>query len=117
MPIVSMSAERAAGQILRACQHGDGDLFITNWLNPPVIASELFPALTREILAIVNLLLPRPGGIGRRGAFGYESESFVSPSPLTALAESAARKNNEMRPRPDGYTASQSLSPNTSPNP
>jgi NAD(P)-dependent dehydrogenase (short-subunit alcohol dehydrogenase family) len=106
MPILSISADRAGDQILRACQHGDGDVFITNWLNPPVIASELFPALTREVLALVNVLLPRPGGIGRRGAFGYESESFVSPSPLTALADSAARQNNEMQPRPDDRMAS-----------
>ncbi len=110
MPIVSMSAERATEQIMRACQHGDGDVFITNWLNPPVIASQLFPALTREVLALINRLLPPPGGIGRRGAFGYESESFISPSPLTALADQAARHNNEMSPRPDDHMASRTAS-------
>jgi NAD(P)-dependent dehydrogenase (short-subunit alcohol dehydrogenase family) len=111
MPIVSMSADRAADQILRACQHGDGDVFITNWLNPPVLASELFPALTREVLAVINRLLPQPGGIGRRGAFGYESESFISPSPLTTLAEQAARHNNEMQPRPNEHMAARTPSP------
>jgi hypothetical protein len=105
LPLVSMSADRAADQILRACQYGDGDVFISNWLNPPVIATELFPALTRELLALINFVLPSPGGIGRRGAFGYESESFVSPSPLTILADQAARQNNERRPRPDEYMA------------
>jgi hypothetical protein len=102
---------------LRACQHGDGDVFITNWLNPPVIASELFPALTREVLAFVNLLLPRPGGIGRRGAFGYESESFISPSPLTALAESAARNNSEMQPRAADHMASRPAPHSPAPSP
>jgi NAD(P)-dependent dehydrogenase (short-subunit alcohol dehydrogenase family) len=111
LPLISMSAERAASQILRACQRGDGEVFIANWLNPPVIATELFPALTREVLAIVNRLLPQPGGIGRRGAFGYESESFVSPSPMTALAEQAARQNNEMRPRDDEHLAARVSSP------
>jgi NAD(P)-dependent dehydrogenase (short-subunit alcohol dehydrogenase family) len=98
-PIVSMSAERAADQILRACQYGEAELYITNWLNPPVIATQLFPALTREVLTLINRLLPPMGGIGRQAAFGYESESFISPSPLTVLAEHAARKNNEMQPR------------------
>jgi len=106
LPIVSMSAGRAANQILRACQRGDGDVFISNWLNPPVLASQLFPALTREVLAVINRLLPSPGGIGRRGAFGYESESFAAPSLLTALADQAARQNNEMRHRPDEHMSS-----------
>jgi NAD(P)-dependent dehydrogenase (short-subunit alcohol dehydrogenase family) len=99
LPIISMSAERAANQILRACQHGDAEVFITNLLNPAVIATKLAPALTTEVLAIVNRFLPSAGGIGQRTKRGYESQSAVSPSPLTALGEQAARRNNEMRPR------------------
>ena len=101
LPIISISGERAANQILRACQHGDGEVFITSWLNPPVIATRLFPALTREVLAVINRFLPLMGGIGRRAALGYESESFVSPSPITALGDQAARRNNEMPHRPE----------------
>jgi NAD(P)-dependent dehydrogenase (short-subunit alcohol dehydrogenase family) len=99
LPIVSMDSQRAAGQILQACQAGDADVFITNLLNPPVWAARLAPTLTTEILALVNRFLPPMGGIGRRRARGYESESTISPSWLTSLADAAAARNNELRPR------------------
>lgn len=99
MPVVSMSAERAARQILRACQNGEADVYISNVFSPPVLANRFLPTLTSEILSLVNRLLPPMGGIGRREAWGYESESAVSPSPLTALGEAAAVRNNELRPR------------------
>lgn len=100
LPLASISAERAADQILRACQNGDGDVYIANLLNPAVLASRLAPALTSEVLALMNRLLPSLGGIGQRSAWGYESESFVSPSPVTELNERAAERNNELGPRP-----------------
>jgi NAD(P)-dependent dehydrogenase (short-subunit alcohol dehydrogenase family) len=100
LPIVSMSAERAAAQILRACQNGDADVYIANALSPTVLASQLAPVLTTEILSLINYLLPPMGGIGRRAARGYESESAVSPSLLTTLNEQAAAQNNELGPRP-----------------
>jgi NAD(P)-dependent dehydrogenase (short-subunit alcohol dehydrogenase family) len=98
LPIASMNADRAANQILRACQNGDGELFITNWFNPAVLATQLFPTLTSEALAIVNRILPPMGGIGRREARGFESQSSASPSWLTTLGDRAAEQNNELRP-------------------
>jgi hypothetical protein len=65
------------------------------------LAAELFPALTNEVLAVINRFLPSPGGIGRRTAFGYESQSSASPSMLTAMNEQAAAANNQLRPRPE----------------
>jgi NAD(P)-dependent dehydrogenase (short-subunit alcohol dehydrogenase family) len=103
LPLVSMDAERAAEQIVRACQSGDADVFITNWLNPAVLATQLAPRLTAEILAIVNRLLPSAGGIGERRAWGYESQSSVSPPLLTTLADQAAAENNELRSRPPSH--------------
>jgi NAD(P)-dependent dehydrogenase (short-subunit alcohol dehydrogenase family) len=99
MPLVSMSANRAAQQILTACQAGDADVFITNWLNPPVLAARFAPLLTTEILLLINRLLPSMGGIGKESAWGYESESPISPSLLTTLNEQAAACNNELQPR------------------
>jgi NAD(P)-dependent dehydrogenase (short-subunit alcohol dehydrogenase family) len=98
-PFASMSADRAARQILTACQAGDADVFITNWLNPPVLAARFAPVLTTEILSLINRFLPPMGGIGRQPAWGYESESSVSPSLVTTLNEQAATRNNELRPR------------------
>jgi NAD(P)-dependent dehydrogenase (short-subunit alcohol dehydrogenase family) len=99
LPLISISAERAAAQILRACQHGDAEIYVCNTLNLPVIAAQLFPSMTTEVLALINRLLPPMGGIGQRAAWGYESQSAFSPSVLTTLGEQAAARNNELRPR------------------
>ena len=100
LPIVSVDAGRAADQILRACQNGDAEVFITNLLNPAVIATKFAPALTTEVLSLIDrFILPGMGGVGQQSRRGYESESFISPSPVTTLNEQAARRNNEMRPR------------------
>jgi NAD(P)-dependent dehydrogenase (short-subunit alcohol dehydrogenase family) len=99
LPLVSVNAERAARQVLRACQNGDIDVMIGNWLNPPLWAHRLLPRLTTELFSLVNAVLPGRGGIETRAARGYQSESIVSPSVLTALGDAAARQNNEMRPR------------------
>lgn len=99
LPYVSMNAERAAQQILSACQYGDGEVYIANRLSPVVWAARLAPTLTAELLALINYVLPPPGGIGRDSAFGYESQSSLSPSLLTALSDRAAAQNNELRPR------------------
>jgi len=56
----------------------------------------LFPELSAEMLALVNRLLPGPGGIGEGSAKGRDSQSSWSPSWLTTLSEEAALKNNEV---------------------
>lgn len=99
LPVISMNAEEAARQIMLACQYGDGEVYITNTLNPVVGAIRLAPKLTEEILTMVNRVLPQPGGIGQSSAYGYESHSAVSPSILTRLGDAAAIRNNELRPR------------------
>jgi hypothetical protein len=40
-------------------------------------------------------VLPAPGGIGAQRAQGFESESSLAPSPLTAMGDKAALRNNE----------------------
>ena len=58
----------------------------------------VFPGLTADLLALVNRMLPGPGGIGTGRVKGKESTSALSPSWLTALTEEAARRNNEIQP-------------------
>jgi NAD(P)-dependent dehydrogenase (short-subunit alcohol dehydrogenase family) len=100
LPVVSVSSGRAAEQVLLACQRGDAEVYVTNWFNPAVIATKLAPILTTEILSLINrFVLPGPGGVGQRAKRGYESESPLSPSPVTTLNEAAAAQNNQMRPR------------------
>ncbi len=99
LPLISMSAEQAADQILRACQNGDGEVYITNACSPVVWAIRLAPATTSELLGLINRLLPENGGIGQKSAYGYESHTAWSPSILTTLGDNSADRNNELRPR------------------
>ena len=99
LPGAAMSAEHAAAQILRACCDGEREVLLRNSVNLPVALQTLFPGTTQSLLGAVARFLPRMGGIGQRSAFGYESASRWSPSWLTRLGDSAARRNNEMRRR------------------
>ena len=96
LPVTSIQAERAARQIVAACRRGDAELVITTQAVLAVKFRALFPEVTADALALVNRLLPGPGGIGRKRAKGKESESALAPSWLTALSESAAERNNEI---------------------
>jgi short-subunit dehydrogenase len=96
LPIVSMSAERVARQIISACKRGDAEIVISL---PAQIGDKfhaLFPGLTTDLLSWVNRLLPPPGGIGTRSSLGKDSHSTLSPSELTTLSETAAQQNNEI---------------------
>jgi NAD(P)-dependent dehydrogenase (short-subunit alcohol dehydrogenase family) len=96
LPVTSIQAERAARQIISACKRGQAQLVITTQAQLAVKFHELFPEATADILALVNRLLPGPGGIGKKQAKGKDSESQLAPSLLTALSERAAARNNEV---------------------
>jgi NAD(P)-dependent dehydrogenase (short-subunit alcohol dehydrogenase family) len=96
LPVSSMSAERAARQIVAACKRGDAEIVLTIQAQIAVRFHGLFPGLTANLLGLVNKLLPEPGGIGARRALGKESESDLSRSWLTDLSKRAAVRNNEM---------------------
>lgn len=96
LPLLTISSERAARKIVDACIHGDSEVILTPQARLAAAFHGVFPGATSDILGIVNRLLPRPGGIGEQRAYGRESFSAVSPSPITTLTEQAARKNNEV---------------------
>jgi short-subunit dehydrogenase len=96
LPLTSISAERAARQIVEACRHGDAELVISVQAKLAVLFHGVFPGLTADILGVVNQLLPEPGGIGALKAKGKDSMSSWSPSWLTLLNERAAVVNNEI---------------------
>ena len=96
LPGSSMSADRAAAQILEACRNGDAEAILSLPAKCAVLLHDLFPGLAIDAFALLNRMLPGPGGIGSLHARGFESESALAPSPLTALSEAAAKRNNEM---------------------
>ncbi len=96
LPVSAMKAERAARQIIAACKRGDAEVVLSIQAELVAKFHGLFPGLTADLLGLVNYLLPEAGGIGRRRAFGKDSQSGWSPSLLTVLNERAAEQNNEM---------------------
>lgn len=98
LPILSMSAEVAARQIIAACKRGDAEVILSL---PALLGDKfhaLFPGLTAEVLSWVNRLLPEADGIGSEPVKGKDSQSSLSPSRLTALSDKAAQQNNEIAP-------------------
>lgn len=97
LPLLSVSAESAARQIVNACRRGRAELVISIPAKLAVLLDTLLPEVTSNLFALANkLLLPTPGDIGEREAKGKESESALSPSWLTTLSEQAAVRNNEV---------------------
>ena len=95
MPLLTVSAENAAKQIVRACKRGQAELVISVPAKLAVLFESLFPEAMSQILAVVNQLLPEAGGVGTQIRKGRESTSAWSPSWLTTLNEKAAMRNNE----------------------
>ncbi|HEY9844976.1 MAG TPA: SDR family NAD(P)-dependent oxidoreductase, partial [Candidatus Caenarcaniphilales bacterium] len=96
LPITSMSAERAARQIIAACKQGKAEVVLSLQAQIVTKFHGLFPGLTANLLSLVNRFLPNPDGIGTQPALGKDSTSSLSPSWLTALSDRAAQRNNEI---------------------
>jgi hypothetical protein len=96
IPGLSMSAEKAARQIINSCRYGDAEVVLSLPAKLGVLLHGIAPGLTADLNGWVNRLLPREGGIGRQSAPGRESQSSLAPWWLTTLTERAARENNEM---------------------
>ena len=95
LPLLTVSAENAARQVVRACKHGQAELVISVPAKIAVLFDALFPEVMSQMLALGNQLLPAPGGVGTGTRKGRESMSAWSPSWLTTLNEKAAIRNNE----------------------
>jgi len=96
LPLLTVSAENAARQIVRASKRGQAELVISIPAKVAVLFDSLFPETMSQVLAVVNRLLPAAGGAGERTMKGRESTSAWSPSWLTTLSEEAAMRNNEV---------------------
>jgi short-subunit dehydrogenase len=96
MPLLTVSAENAARQIVRACKRGQAELVISVPAKLAVLFESLFPETMSQILGAVNQVLPGAGGVGTEKRKGRESNSTWSPSWLTSLNEEAALRNNEV---------------------
>ncbi|HET7286885.1 MAG TPA: SDR family oxidoreductase [Pyrinomonadaceae bacterium] len=96
LPLLTVSAENAARQIVHACKRGQAELVISVPAKVAVLFESLFPEAMSQILALVNQVLPEVGGVGTQTMKGRDSTSSWSPSWLTTLNEAAAERNNEL---------------------
>jgi short-subunit dehydrogenase len=99
LPLVtSMSARRAARQIVNATRRGDAEIILTPQAQLAARFHGLFPGTTTEILGLMNRLLP--DGVGSERVIGKESETAASRSFLTALNQRAARDYHQYGEEP-----------------
>ncbi len=98
LPVLSMSARRAAHQIVEATIRGRAEVVLSLPAKFAVKAHGLFPATTTNVLGLVNRLLPSAEGHEetREPKTGKQSFSEVSPSWVTTLNERAAEQNNQI---------------------
>lgn len=96
LPLVSMNAERAAGQMIEAMRARRARIVVGLPAKAAAVTAALLPGLTAKLNELVARLLPGPNRAGGDEARrGYESESAWVPSPWTTLTQRAARRNNE----------------------
>jgi hypothetical protein len=98
LPVLSMSADRAARQIVRACRYGRAKVTLSLPAKFAVAMNAIAPELTADLVSLGALGLPDPGGVGRANIEGKHSTSEFSPSILTTLNDRAAERNNEVSP-------------------
>ena len=96
MPLLTVSAENAARQVVSACKRGQAELVISVPAKIAVLFDALFPEAMSQMLSLANGLLPKAGGAGTERMKGRDSTSSWSPSWLTTLNEEAALRNNEV---------------------
>jgi NAD(P)-dependent dehydrogenase (short-subunit alcohol dehydrogenase family) len=95
LPLTSISAEKAARQIVRATRRGDPEITISIQAQLAARFNGLFPGLTSDLMAVVNRLLPTAEGGDDDRHRGYESRSWVAPSFITTLNDRAAERLNQ----------------------
>ncbi|GAA4382846.1 SDR family oxidoreductase [Hymenobacter koreensis] len=101
LPGLTMSAEYAARQIWNACRRGDAELILGLPAKLLSLAHGLAPGTTVNALSWLNRALPDHGGdYGNVRQRGYQSESDVTRSWLTALTRKAEKQNNELGNHP-----------------
>lgn len=98
LPVSSIDARRAAGQIVEACKAGAPELIISIQAQAAARLSGLFPGLTGDVMALFDRFLPKATGAqGDELKSGWESRSGLAPSTATRLADEATVEYNGLR--------------------
>lgn len=95
-PLVSIDGDEAAEQIINASRAGEAEVILSPAAQFASLIHGVAPGLVTDILGLVNMILPGPGGIGTKKVTGRQSASALAPSPLTLLSDLKVAKNNEL---------------------
>lgn len=93
LPFVSQSATSAASEIADAMESGKKEIVLTLTAKVALALQGLCPSILSNTLTVVNRMLPASNDSSERK--GYQSESILSRSALTASTDSAARAYNQ----------------------
>jgi NAD(P)-dependent dehydrogenase (short-subunit alcohol dehydrogenase family) len=97
LPVTSIDSAQAAGEIVEACRYGDDKLVISIQARAAEAVHALSSGFVSDVFGFVNIFLPGPG---KKPVIdpvkGAESQSYISPSFMTKLADDASARNNEL---------------------
>lgn len=94
-PGFSISADRAARQIIRACEYGTSQVVLGLPAKFAVKLNALFPTTAATAAAIASRALPKRDDSGTAKAKGVDSTTPLTESWLSSLDQRAARRNNQ----------------------
>jgi NAD(P)-dependent dehydrogenase (short-subunit alcohol dehydrogenase family) len=96
----SVSAERAARQIVSACRYGQPHLTISAPARIVALANTLLPNLVAEVVALVGRALPKPprGRLAWERHSGWESRGLI-PKVITRRADREIEPHNQIPSR------------------
>lgn len=98
LPFVSMDAERAARQIVKATKRGESERILSLPANILALFHGLFPGAIADILGLVNSILPGASGDRVDISRGMDIQERIQSrflNTLTSLGLSAARRFNQ----------------------
>lgn len=98
MPLLSISANKAARIILRGARMGRAEITPSIFAKLGARIHGLLPGLTTDLIGLVGRLLPEPNGVGTRRVRGRDSQTRLSSSILTILNQRAAQELNQLAP-------------------
>ena len=95
LPLVSMSARRAARKIVNAAARGAAEIVLTPQAKLAVAAHGLAPGVVSDIAGVANRLMPGTGSRRPQRYTGKESGTPLTESFVTRAGRTAARDFNQ----------------------
>lgn len=105
LPFISMSASHAARRIVDATRRGEAEIILSPAARALATFHGVAPALTSRVMAVVNRFLPGTGATSPARYSGWQSETALSDSPLTALSRKPIEDLNQTEPVQPGASA------------